>query len=75
MAHKHSVYDSDTHFSINPMTRVLKNESSSKKSVVQYDHNSERFTFEIPRYIEEHDMLLCNVVHIHYININNQTKE
>ena len=74
MAHKHKVYDTDTHFSVNPTTRVLKNESSAKTSVIQHDHNSERFTFEIPRYIEEHDMSLCNVIQVHYNNIDAQTK-
>ena len=75
MAHKHSVYDSDTHFSINPLTRALKNESSTKNSVIQHDHNSERVTFEIPRYFEDHDMSQCNVVQVHYINIDSQTGE
>ena len=75
MAHIHSVYDSDTHFSIHPVTRTLKNESSTKTSVIQYDHNSERFTFEVPRYIEGHDMSLCNVIQVHYINIDAQTKK
>lgn len=75
MAHKHSVYDSDTHFSIDPIMRTLRNESSSKTSLIQYDHNSERFTFDLPRYIEGHDMLQCNVIQIHYININSATKE
>lgn len=74
MAHKHSVYDSDTHFSINPNTRVLNNEASSKTSLIQFDHNSERFTFEIPRYIEEHDMFECDVIQVHYNNIDAQTK-
>ena len=68
MAHLHSVYDSDMHFSISPITRAIRNESD-KKSLVQYDHKSERFTFELPRYVEEHDMSLCNRVEIHYINI------
>ncbi len=68
MSHLHSVYDSDMHFSINPVTRAIQNESP-KNSLVQYDHNSERFTFELPRYIEEHDMSHCNRVEVHYINI------
>lgn len=68
MAHLHSVYDSDMHFSIDPITRVIRSESP-KKSIVQYSHNSERFTFDLPRYIEEHDMSLCNRVEIHFINI------
>ncbi len=75
MAHKHNVNDSDAFFSINPITRQLKNESSSKTSLIQFDHNSERFTFEIPRYIEGHDMTECDIVEVHYTNIDTQTKE
>ena len=75
MAHIHSVYDSDTHFSIDPVTRVLKNEGSKKTMVIQNDHNSERLTFEIPRYVEGHDMSLCNKIEVHYINIDSQTKQ
>ena len=69
MMHKHKVYDTDPYFSINPLTRLIKNETSAKITLIQHDHNSERFTFEIPRFIEEHDMSLCNVVQVHYINI------
>ena len=74
MAHKHSVYDSDNHFSIDSLTRSIKN-TGSKVVVAQYDHNSERFTFDIPRYIEEHDMSLCNRVEVHYINVSASTRE
>ena len=69
MKHIHSVYDTDSHFSISPITRAIKNESSKKTTVMQYDHNSERFTFEMPREIEGHDMTLCNKVELHYINV------
>lgn len=68
MGHKHSVYDSDAHFSINPITKVIKNESSKKTTLVQGDHNSERFSFDIPRHIEGHDMMQCNLVEVHYDN-------
>lgn len=68
MGHKHSVYDSDAHFSINPITKVIKNESSKKTTLVQGDHNSERFSFDIPRFIEGHDMMQCNLVEVHYDN-------
>ena len=68
MAHLHSVYDSDMHFSIDTITRAIRNESQKNK-LVQHDHNSERFTFELPRYIEEHDMSLCNRVEVHYLNV------
>lgn len=74
MEHKHSVYDTDARFSINPITRAIKDESSSRTTLVQYDHNSERFSFEIPRYVEGHDMSLCNLVQIHFINIDAKTK-
>ena len=74
MAHIHSVYDSDLHFAISPMTRAIKNMSTQKTTLIQHDHNSERFTFEIPRYIEGHDMSTCNAVEIHYLNIDANTK-
>lgn len=69
MAHTHSVIDSDNHFSIDPVTRTITNESEKKK-LIQFDHNSERFTFEIPRYVDGHDMSLCDVVRVHYINLS-----
>ncbi len=71
----HDVYDSDTRFIINPITRLVKNESSRKTTLIQKDHNSERFSFEVPRYIEGHDMSLCNKVEINYINIDAAIKE
>ena len=68
MPHSHPIYDSDKHFVIDPITRDITN-NSSKLTIMQYDHNSERFTFEIPRVIEGHDMSLSNVVRVHFINI------
>ena len=73
MAHLHSIYDSDLHFVIDPVTRVITNQSENKNTVIQFDHNSERFTFELPRYVEEHDMLGCNRVEVHYVNIDSKT--
>ena len=75
MSHFHILYDTDTHFTINPVTRMIKNDSSKKTTIIQHDHNSERFTFELPRYIEGHDMSLCNKVEVHYLNISNDKKE
>lgn len=74
MEHTHGVHDSDTRFVINPTTRQIRSESR-KTTVIQFDHNSERFTFECPRYIEGHDMSACNKVEIHYINIDPKTKQ
>lgn len=73
MAHLHSVYDGDTHFEIDPITRKIKN-TTGKVILMQNDHNSERFTFELPRYMDGHDMSLCNKVEVHYINIDAKDK-
>jgi hypothetical protein len=75
MAHLHSVYDTDNHFRIDPITKAIKNNSNSKVKLMQGDHNSERFTFEIPRLVEGHDMSLCDKVLMHFDNIDLQTKE
>ena len=53
MAHQHGVYDTDKHFVIDSNTRKIENQSKSKITLIQNDHDSERFTFEIPRYVEE----------------------
>lgn len=68
MAHQHSVIDTDKHFLIDPITRTITNQSD-KIELVQFDHNSERFTFEIPRDVDGYDMSLCNKVEIHFINV------
>ena len=73
MAHKHSIYDTDPHFKIDPVTRAMTTAEPKKVSVMQYDHNSERFTFEVPRFIDGHDMSLCQEVQVHYLNIHSQT--
>ena len=67
MAVRHGITDTDKHFLIDPITRTIKNQCG-KLVLIQYDHNSERFTFECPRYVDKHDMSLCNKVEIHYIN-------
>ena len=75
MEHKHGVFDTDTRFIINATTRQIRNETSRKTTLIQHDHNSERFTFELPKVVEGHDMSLCNVVEVHYLNIDSKTKE
>ena len=74
MNHSHVLYDSDPHFKIDPISRKITNESSTKTTIIQHDHNSERFTFECPRYVEGHDLSKCNVVEVHYMNIEANTK-
>ncbi len=73
MAHIHSIYDTDLHFIIDPITRKVTSESG-KVTLMQNDHLSERFTFELPRYIEGHDMSLTDKVEIHYINQSGSSK-
>lgn len=73
MAHEHSVVDGDKHFSIDPATREIVNESG-KLVLVQGDHRSERFTFKIPKLVDGHDMSLCDTVQVHYTNIDAATK-
>lgn len=69
MAHLHDVFDDDLCFSIDAGTREITHLSEDPIIICRTDHNSERFTFEIPREIEGHDMLLCDKVEVHYINI------
>lgn len=73
MIHEHIVKDTDKHFSIDPVTREIVNESG-KIVLVQGDHKSEQFTFSIPRYVDGHDMSLCNMVQVHYTNTDSETK-
>lgn len=71
MSHVNKVIDADPHFVIDINTRNIKNVSQTKVSLVQYDHNSERFSFTLPRFIEGHDMLECNSVQVHYYSTAN----
>lgn len=75
MSHIHNVTDCDNKFIIDGISRAIKNASASKTTVMQFDHNSEVFTFEVPRYIEGHDMTECNRVEVHYLNIDSTTKQ
>ena len=70
MVHSHPVNDTDKHFIIDPITRAVANAEMKKTILMQHDHNSERFTFEIDRMVEEHDLTLCNKVEVHYSNID-----
>lgn len=66
--HEHTVSDTDKTFTIDPFTRQIIADSGQKTVLIQGDHNSEVFTFTIPRYIEGHDMAACNKIYIPYIN-------
>lgn len=66
--HGLQIIDSDAHFTVDPITRNITNDESTKNTILQGDHNSERFTFKIPRYIDGHDMSTCDNVRVAYIN-------
>ena len=68
--HEHPVVDRETRFVIDPHTRLISHANPDELFVMQGDHNSERFTFELPRYIDGHDMTLCNRVRVHFNNID-----
>lgn len=73
--HTHVVTDHDSYFVINPDTREIENSSQTRNVLMQFDHNSEVYTFELARYVEGHDMTLCNRVRVHFNNIDEITLE
>lgn len=74
MEHKHIVRDGGAHFTIDQFTRQVKNGSINKTTIVQFDHNSERLTFEIPLEVDGHTMTQCDLIEIHFINISTDGK-
>lgn len=73
MAHVHPISDDDQQFIIDPNSRSISYDGEAI-TLVQGDHNSEVFSFKIPRIVEGHDMSLCNEIKIHYINTDRQKK-
>lgn len=65
--HTENLVDNDRKFLIDPQTRTIKN-ASYDKELVQYDSSSEVFTFEMPRYVEGHDMGTAKNVKVYYVN-------
>ena len=71
----HPVIDTDEHFIINPVTMEIEN-MSGKTKLMQGDHNSERYTFELtPKNIDGHPMFACNTIEVHYDNIKSDKTE
>lgn len=73
MAHVHPISDDDRQFIIDPNSRSISYDGEVI-TLVQGDHNSEVFSFEIPRIVEGHDMSLCDEIKIHYINTDRKKK-
>ena len=72
MAHEHIVYDSDPHFSIDVDTRAITYTSPDKLMLIQGDHNSEVFTFDMPKEADGHDMTKCDIKQVHFINLDGE---
>lgn len=73
MTHEHNIIDSDRAFIIDPAKRSIEN-PSGKITLIQYDHNSERFGFTLPRFVEGHDMTETTSIQIHYINVGSNSE-
>lgn len=71
MACVHEMRDTDQHFTIDAETMAITNPNANKNELKLGDHNSEIFTFEVPRFLDKHDLSLCDKFEIHYINIGN----
>lgn len=74
MTHSHNIVDSGSHFVIDPLLRTITS-VAEEVVLVEGDHNSERYTFEIPRMVEGHDMSLSDRIEIHYDNIAKNKKD
>lgn len=73
MNHNHNVRNDDNRFIIDGESREITNLSGHKPVLQQFDHNSEVYEFELPRYIEGHDMSLTDLVCLHYDNTSSGT--
>lgn len=73
MEHQHTVEDHDPgFFIIDTDTRAIypQSEEGDTLCLVQGDHNSEVYEFNMPLYVEGHDMSLCDKIRINYLNIS-----
>ena len=70
------VVDADKHFTINTTTRAISPDPEYKKlTLMQYDNKSERYSFDIDRVIDGHDLKNCDRVQIHFINIGSNKQK
>lgn len=72
--HTTQIIDTDPKFEIDIVSRKIIN-NSGKTTLMRYDHNSERFGFSMPRFIDSHDMSEVDRIEIHYINTDVVTSE
>lgn len=54
--------------------KIIRNATGKRITIAQYDHNSMVFDFQMPRIIEGGDITGCDVVEVHYDNIDPRTR-
>lgn len=54
------------YFSVNTAEKVVVKQSEWKITVAQYEQDATCLVFDMPRYIDGHDMLACNAKEVHY---------
>lgn len=69
MAHNHPIRDDEKRFIIDAVTKTVLIPENASPVLIQHDHNSEHITFECDRFVEGHDLMLCDKVEIHYNNL------
>lgn len=74
MTHNHPIRDEERHFVINAVARTVSIPEKDRPVLIQHDHNSEHITFECDRFVEGHDLMLCDKVEIHYKNIQDSRR-
>lgn len=67
---EHSMFDDDPMFIIDEKTRDIVYQGEKLPAIMQYDHLAEIMTFQLCRYIDGHDVMLCNDIRVHFINIS-----
>lgn len=75
MPHDHILVDDDSRFVIDASTRQVTNVSGKRPKLMQFDHNCEKFVFEMPRYIEGHDMSEVDLLEVEYTNSTTGTSK
>ena len=71
----YNIIDNEPVFEINDTTRAISCAAASEIAIIQFDHNSERFTFRLNKFVEGHDVTKCNKVEVHYKNVDAATRE
>ena len=67
----------DARFIIDTTTREISISNAPKKklTIMQYDNKSERYSFDIDKIIDGHDLTKCNNIQIHFSNIGSNRQQ